>query len=70
MFRQPVGDVSAQAAELIACFLALQIYNEGPISLFTDSVYLSQIIAPLETASHVAPTSRIPQQLCCLQYLL
>ena len=50
--------------------LAVRIYNEEPMTLYTDSVCLSQIIAPLETASYIPPTSRIQQQPCCLQYLL
>lgn len=48
----------------------MQIYNEEHMTLYTDSVYLSQIITPLETTSYIPPTSRIQQQPCCLQYLL
>ena len=54
-----VGDVSAQAAEITACILALQMFSDKPINLYTDSIYLSQIIAPLETAPYISPVSFI-----------
>ena len=61
--------MSAQAAEITACILALQMFSNEPINLYTDSIYLSQIIAALETAPYISPVSHIQQQLCCLQHL-
>lgn len=42
------------------------MFPDESINLYTDSIYLSQIIAPLETAPYISPVFHIQQQLCCL----
>ena len=37
--QTPVGNVSAQAAEITACIPALQMFPDESISLYTDSIY-------------------------------
>ena len=54
---QPVNAKSAQVAELIAVQMALEKYADIPFNLFTDSQYISKILAPLETAAYIASVS-------------
>lgn len=56
---------SAQLAKLKALLLVLSLFPEEPCNIYTDSVYVSNIILPLETAAYVAPVS--PICFCLLQ---
>lgn len=61
---------SAQLAELKALPLALSLFPEEPCNIYTDSVYVSNIILPLETVAYVAPVSPICSCLLQVQALL
>ena len=67
---QPVNAKSAQVAELIALQMALEKYADIPFNLFTNSQYISKILAPLETAAYIASVSRVQIQLLAIQALL
>ena len=42
----PFGHVSAQATEITACFLSLQMFSDGPINLYTDSITCLKLLLP------------------------
>lgn len=65
-----LGSTSAQGAELKALLLALSLFPEEPCDIYTDSVYVSNVIVPLETAVYVAPVSPICSCLLQVQVLL
>lgn len=46
------------------------MFTDEPCNIYTDSVYVSQIISPLETAAFVAPVSSICACLLPVQALL
>ena len=48
---QPVD--TTQVAELIAVQMALEKYADIPFNSFTDSQYISKILAPLETVAYI-----------------
>lgn len=60
----------AQGAELKALPLALSLFPEEPCDIYTDSVYVSNVIVPLETAAYVVPVSPICSCLLQVQALL
>lgn len=65
-----IPNCSAQLAELKALQLALLMFPDEPCNIYTDSVYVSQIVSPLETAAFVAPVSSICACLLQVQALL
>lgn len=67
--KMMLDSTSAQVAELKA-LLALSLSPEEPCNIHTDSVYVSNIILPLETAAYVAPVSPICSCLLQVQALL
>ena len=67
---QSVNTNSAQVAELVAVQISLQKYAYIPLILFTDSQYISQILALLETAACITSVSRVQMQLLAIQALL
>ena len=67
---QPIDTKSAQVTKLIAVQMALEKYADIPFNHFTDSQYISKILAPLETAAYIASVSRIQMQLLAIQALL
>ena len=70
VWKSPVGDVSAQAAEVTACLIALQLFPGEPVNLYTDSVYMAHIFKPLETSAYISPTSNVHHLLSCVQHLI
>ena len=67
---QTVDTNSAQVTELTAVQLALEKYADIPFNLYTDSQYISKILAPLETTAYIASVSRVQIQLLAIQALL
>lgn len=68
--KMMLDSTSAQLAELKALALALSLFPEEPCNIYTNSVYVSNIILPLETAADVAPVSPICSCLLQVQALL
>ena len=46
---------SAQMTAIMAMQLALQRFPEEALNIYTDSVYVAQILLPLETGAYIAP---------------
>lgn len=65
-----ISTKSAQVAELVAVPLALEKYCAVPFNLFTDSIYIRKILAPLETAAHIAAISNVQKHLLQIQSLI
>lgn len=61
---------SAQLLELAALILALQLFPSEALNTYTDSQHVTQIFYPLETATYIAPISRVHDSLLQLQGLL
>lgn len=61
---------SGQLAELKALQLTLVMFPDEPCNIYTDSVYVFQIVSPLETAAFIAPVSTICACLLQVQALL
>ena len=59
MERLIFDSVSVKLAELKALLLVLSLFPEEPCNIYTDSVYVSNITVPLETAVYVAPVFSI-----------
>ena len=54
-----IPNCSAQLAELKAVQLALSLLPNKACNIYTDSMYVSQIIEPVETAAYMTPVSSI-----------
>lgn len=68
--KQPLGPISAQAAELTACLMAFSLFKDQPFNLYTDSIYVARIVGPLETSPYILPTSQVSHLLVQLQSLI
>lgn len=68
--RVKVDTKSAQMAEVQTLVLALQLFPQKLLNVYTDSQYVAQIVRPLETAAYIAPLSKIHESLLQLQGLL
>lgn len=68
--RVKVDTKSGQMAEVQALVLALQLFPQELLNVYTDSQYVAQIDCPLETAAYIAPLSKIHESLLQLQGLL
>ena len=68
--KQPLGPISAQAAELTACLMAFSLFKYQSFNLYTDSIYVARIVGPLETSPYILPTSQVFHLLVQLQSLI
>jgi len=65
-----IPNCSAQLAELKTLQLALVMFPKEPCNIYTDGMYVSQIVSPLKTTAFVAPVSSMCACLLQVQALL
>lgn len=68
--RAKVDTRSAQVTEVQAIIMALQLFPEEPLNVYTDSQYVAQAVHPLEMVAYIAPLSKIHAHLLQVQGLL